>query len=1324
MKATTKKLLSRTLLSLALLAAIVVAGAAALIWTGQAEKWMRDAIVQQMEQVTGGRVELETFRLDWTNLRAEMQQLTVHGTEPEGTPPLFQVEHLVVDLRIVSLLGRKIALDEVTLLRPHVYLRVEANGRTNYPGPKVKSAAGRPLRERIFDLTTQQMHISDGLIAFNKVQVPLIVEGGQFDLAVNYHPTAPGKEFYAGELSWKGIKIAARRFRPFTSEVQARFTLGRNAFSLDQVVWRLSGSSVDVTAQLADFAHPKWSFRYRGRIALDDARTILRKPNAPSGPVDFSGEGRYAKGQVEVTGRFAAQAIDTRWVWFDSSEISVRGSYRSDSQWLHVPDLEVRLLGGRLQGELSLAFDGLKFRVESQARGMSLARLLAAVGHTEFPLEALHWNAAVDVDALTTWREDFKEVEARGVMQWSPSVTPQPSEIPSMARLPFDYSMAKRTVRIEAGEISTPSSQVKMSGKLGAQDSNLEAMLRTDDLAPWNGFINEIRGIKAKPQVVSGKAIWQGRVTGKIDQPNFTGRIKLTEFAYDGYRADEIEGQMSYSPEEFRLTRARIRRGSAGAQVDLALQFDDWGFCRGCAWNLETTLERAPLDELQSLVGWDYPARGLLSGHFRGGGTREAPELAGSFDVSGLEALGISLERARGQLSLRRNEIRISNAELRAATRGNGGRPAGVITGNFAYYATDHTVAFELTGAVIPLEDIARIQTERLPLGGQLSFQVSGRGPVTAPTAKGSLRLVNFRVGDEVLGSLESKVNSDGQRLLFELGSAMPVARVQGKIELGLSGDYPIQGDLNTTALDLDPFLRTALRLKGLSGHSSVDGQFRLSGSLRRPETLTVDAELSRLQFGYEQVKLENVGPIRLTYRRDEIRIEQAALRGTDTDFKISGTARFAGDRGLSMNIAGTVNLQLADGFLPGIEARGPAQVNASIAGTLSRPRINGKVILKDASATYGEFPTGLSRVTGEFNFDTSRLNFENVSAEVGGGRMLLAGVLTYGEGPLHYDLSARAYRVRVRYPVGMSWLAGGTLRMVGSTRGAILSGQVVVEKLLMSEGLDLGVLFAGTRDAVSAPSTTSPFLRNLQFDIHAVSSPDARLEWTGSRFDTEADLRVRGTWEHPILLGQIRLLNGEMNFRGSRYRLTRGEITFSNPFRLEPTLNVEAVTTVQQYEITLAISGPASKLALSYRSDPPLPSGDVITLLALGRTGEESQLRSAAGQAAETGAGTILSEAISSQLGGRLERLFGISRFRVDPFVPATGADQNAGARITIEQQVRRNLVITYSTNVTSSQQQVIQVEYNVSRDISIVGLRDQNGTFGIDVKFKKRFK
>jgi len=347
---------------------------------------------------------------------------------------------------------------------------------------------------------------------------------------------------------------------------------------------------------------------------------------------------------------------------------------------------------------------------------------------------------------------------------------------------------------------------------------------------------------------------------------------------------------------------------------------------------------------------------------------------------------------------------------------------------------------------------------------------------------------------------------------------------------------------------------------------------------------------------------------------------------------------------------------------------------------------------------------------------------------ESGGGSLHLTGSVNYAEPPLRYDINVRSDRVRIRYPEGMSWLAGGTLRLTGTTSNAVLSGRVIVERVTLTEGLQVAGMLVSAKEGITGPVTTSSYLRNLQFDVEGLSAPDARMEWPGAQLQADADLRVRGTWEHPILLGHIHILSGNLNFAGNRYRVSRGDLNFANPFRLDPVLNVEATTTIQQYEITLNFNGPASKLTLAYRSDPPLPTDDIITLLALGQTTAESAASRGAGTSPSgtAGASAILSEAVSSQLGGRLERLFGITRFRVDPGlaeVGSTGSEQNAAARVTVEQQIARNLTITYVSNVSSTQQQVIQVEYNVDRNVSIVGLRDQNGTFGIDIKIKKRF-
>src|SRR2546423_260907 len=320
-----------------------------------------------------------------------------------------------------------------------------------------------------------------------------------------------------------------------------------------------------------------------------------------------------------------------------------------------------------------------------------------------------------------------------------------------------------------------------------------------------------------------------------------------------------------------------------------------------------------------------------------------------------------------------------------------------------------------------------------------------------------------------------------------------------------------------------------------------------------------------------------------------------------------------------------------------------------------------------------------------------------------------------------------RALSMRLNGGLNLRLLTGIAPGLTGTPQGGVLSGRITIQRVSLAQGLEVAGVLVSAKQGISGPSTASPFLRNLQFDIEALSTPDARMEWPGAELDAEANIRVRGTWEHPILLGHIHVLSGDLLFHGNRYRVARGDINFANPFRLDPVVNVEASTNIQQYEITLNFNGPASKLTLAYRSDPPLPANDIVTLLALGQTSSEATVRSAgATQSGTTGASAILSEAISSQLSGRLEKLFGITSFRVDPAlagVGSTGSSQNAAARVTVQQQVTRNLTVTYVSNVGSTQQQVIQVEYNVNRNVSIVGLRDYNGTFGIDVKIKNRF-
>ena len=1315
---------TRSVLVWAVMAALAVA---VVYESGLVERRIRGALISRLEQGTGTRVQMGAFHFDLWSLRIEIQNLTLHGLEAAGQPPLFHADRVDARMRILSFFGRKIALDRLVVEHPEVAIRTEADGRSNVPSPKGPPSS-RPWRATLFDLRVSQLELRNGSVVYNSVRVPLAVQGRDLNFSLRYDASPGGADSYVANLDWKQVRLAARRNVPFPFDVSAKLTLHRDSFELNELALKALHSSLDLQASLPAFARSDWDFKYRGRLSLADIRNVMRQPTTPDGDVDFSGQAQYRAGAVSksaakgggwtASGYYSSLDVALPYRFYHEKGIETSGDYTVASSKLFVPDLKVRALGGAIDGQVEMDFKGLAFRTKTRVRGASLAQLFATLDNDELPVRSLHWDGIVDVDSVNTWNANFKNFRTTGQMRWSAPAALGAGVIPATAQINFDYHSDQQIVSASMSEIATPSAQVAFDGALGAKDSALELRFSTDDLLPWNDFISAIRGPEAGQHRVAGKATWRGRLVGPLTEVSFVGHLTATNPQYDALAWDQLDSDMEYSPDGFLLRNAKLRRGGSSSTLDLSLRFGgDWNFLPSSAWTLDAHIERASGDDLQAVLGTNYQLAVEISGDVHGTGTREAPVLDAGFVAQNIDVHGWHANRMSGQLHWEHDLVKLSQAELRESF--------GTVAGDLAYRPAAQQVEFNLNGTAIALDQIKGLQTASLPIGGRLDFGFHGAGPLMAPNAQGHLKIANLVLGTADEGDFEGELVSDGEKAHLTLASEPSPEKLQADLTIGLAGEEPISGKMSVQQFDLDPLIAAGLHLSHLTGHGSADAAFTISGSLRQPDSIEVDANIARISFNYELVQLTNDQSIRLAYRRNEIRIEQARLHGPDTDLQLSGSARFDRDRRIDFSISGGANLRLVAGFLPDLNAHGRADVNVSVQGTMAQPRVTGRATVRGASATYADFPVGLSNVNGDFVFDKSRLLFDRVTAEAGGGQLTLSGNVTYGEGPVRYQVTATTSTVRIRYPVGMSWLAGGSLQLSGTSDAALVSGHVQVERLLFAEGVDVAAFFASSSESTSGPTSTSPFLQNLAFDVEGRTTPGARIEWTGAHVEVDGDVRLRGTWDRPVLLGNIHLLSGEMPFRGNNFELTRGDINFSNPFRLDPVLNVEATSTINQYQVTVEFSGPASHLSLNYRSDPPLPDADIVALLALGSPGEGAALRAQPGAAQNYGATALLSEAISSGIGGRIEHLFGISSFRVDPFVAGTATESNAAARVTIQEQVTRDLSITYSTNAaTSNQYQLIQVEYTLRRGLSVEFLRDINGTYGFDVKFVKHLK
>jgi translocation and assembly module TamB len=381
-------------------------------------------------------------------------------------------------------------------------------------------------------------------------------------------------------------------------------------------------------------------------------------------------------------------------------------------------------------------------------------------------------------------------------------------------------------------------------------------------------------------------------------------------------------------------------------------------------------------------------------------------------------------------------------------------------------------------------------------------------------------------------------------------------------------------------------------------------------------------------------------------------------------------------------------------------------------AGSAGKPQLQGQVRLQDvALATVGA-PLGVDKLNGTLDVGPERVQISTMTGEVGGGQVSAGGSITYRPS-LQFNVALKGESVRLRYPEGLRTVLDSNLDLTGTAEASILKGRVLIDGLSFTPEFDLasfGDQFSGNSAAPAQPGLADTV--SLQI---AVQSKD-NLSATSSQISLEgsANLNVSGTLANPVITGRTDLTSGELFYRKVRYQLQRGVITFEDPNRTSPVLNVAVATTVEQYNLTLNLRGPFEKLTTSYTSDPPLATADIINLIARGKTTSES---AASSQSTDS----MIASQAASQVSGNLQKLAGISALTIDPTLG--GNNSNPSARIAIQQRVTKNFLFTFSTDVSQPGNEVVEGNYQINKRWSVSVARDDLGGVSIDGRFHTKF-
>jgi outer membrane protein assembly complex protein YaeT len=216
-----------------------------------------------------------------------------------------------------------------------------------------------------------------------------------------------------------------------------------------------------------------------------------------------------------------------------------------------------------------------------------------------------------------------------------------------------------------------------------------------------------------------------------------------------------------------------------------------------------------------------------------------------------------------------------------------------------------------------------------------------------------------------------------------------------------------------------------------------------------------------------------------------------------------------------------------------------------------------------------------------------------------------------------------------------------------------------------------------------------------------------------------DANLKLIGSYYQPVITGQVKADEGaQIHVQGRLFTFERGELTFLNEARIEPTLNLQAHTKVGSYDIALNISGTPGDMQTNWSSTPQLSESDVYSVLLTGKPSD----RTTSAEMAQVQAVALLSDEVGSRVTQGLGRfLGGNTRVRVEPNLIASETDP--GTRLTIGQDFTSNLRATYSMNLADSNDQIWIVEYTLRGRLNVNAVKQSDNTYRGELRHDVRF-
>jgi translocation and assembly module TamB len=1316
-----KHILRGILIGIPVLIAGLFVIALIVINTGAFRDFLRSQISEQALERLGARVEVGSITTHYTHLGADINNLVVYGT-PDPAPnetPLLTAARLEIGVEFMPLLHGRFELREVILDRPVVHLRIDAQGRSNLP--KSPHPSGKSNPNEVFDLEIADCAINSGEIFYNDAETPLDAELHDLKFSAGYSLLTSG---YKGSFSYDNGRLTARDLATISHSMQVQFTATRSGLSLSPLILSTSASKVTLTARLTNYENPSISGNYEGNVSTQELAQILRDSSLPIGNVALNGKLAYQPTSTQpflaalnTSGQVHSDKLEFRTGQRPFAATAISAGYNLSGANLQVQNLAADVLGGHARGNFSMERLDQKVspsHLDAIVQGVSLtvaSNTLAPPNVQRVPLEG-----TTNLNVNASWSGSIKDAVAHARLAVASAQQAATSRrIPVNGLVQVDYNGPQNRIAFGQSYLQTAKTKLSIAGTLSSQqggNSTLTVLTTTSDLSETASLVTLVQssmepdGDPSHIPSLGGSASLTIRATGSTKDPRIQGQLSAQNLAVDTSKWRSLTLNLNADSSSVAISNGLLA-GDNKAQISFSGKagLQHWALEANSPVQLQASMTNMPVATAEQIANLQYPIEGILSANVTVNGTKSSPDGKATVTL----AKGSAWDEP------------INNLAVNAQSHGgaihstvNLQIPAGTVAVDADYTLASQQYNLKVQANGIKLQQIAALQ-KRETVQGTADLSATGSGTIHDPQLAAKFTIPQLQAAGQTISNIDAEVNVANQHATLSLQSVVYQGSVQAKGEVALTGDHYTTATLDVRALPIAAVAANFLPSEGSELGGQTEIHLSASGPLKTPADMQAQLEIPTLNVTYGKAQLGLAKPLNATYRAGTLTINPTEIEGTGTHLTLGGTVPIKSAASYSLVADGTMDLNVLQQFAPDVKSSGQMEIHIHSAGRSAG--MQGQFQIKDAVFATETIPVAIEGLNAQINLNGMRADIANFSGAAGGGQISARGYVAFGR-ESNFNLALNAQSVRLLYPTGLRSMLSGQINLNGNTASSALTGRVVINNLSLTQQFDLSA-FAASFAGEAPGGSPSAFENGMKLGINVQSSQEINLSNSQLSLAGSANLNIVGTLADPVVLGRVALTDGDVFFLGKRFAIQSGTIEFANPVRTEPVLSMYITTTVEQYNLTLNLTGPVDKLRTNYTSDPALAPADIIHLLAFGNTNAEAAAEPS--QSAAMGAESVLAQGAGSQVAGKLQSLTGISQISIDPL--ATNSNGDPGAQIAIQERVTGSLLFSFSTNVTTTQGQTVELQYELNKRMSVTVMRDQNGGYSIDLGWHKVF-